>query len=235
MGIITSVVELLRQADFSAEEAYPGRKYPLITAPVAAVHLEKADRAKGMVTVGVEILCPESFGGVFCEREAVRAMEALHRAGAVCTQNGCRYEGLPRVNAVTLLAEFPWVAQNESGAELRFKTFTWPNQPEEYREEWVRQPVYVRNGAGNDVFSGMGPAKRVITGSGIFFGTSAHNDFKALAALFEETGTGELIHPVYGSRTVYFTGLELRENTRRDYVAYSFEFTEADANGAIPQ
>lgn len=235
MGIITSVVEMLRQADFSVEEAYPGRKYPLITEPVAAVHLEKADRAKGMVTIGVDILCPESFGGVFCEEEALRAVEVLHRAGAACILDGCRHNGLARLNSVRILAELPWNSGDEEQESLKFKTFTWPNQPEEYREEWVREPVYVRSGAGNDVFSGMGPAKRVITGSGVFFGTDAHNDFKALEALFEETGTGTLIHPFYGSRMVYFTGLELRENTRRDYAAYSFEFTEADEAGTIPK
>ena len=235
MGIITSVVELLRQADFSAEEAYPGRKYPLITEPVAAVHLEKADRAKGMVTIGVEILCPESFGGVFCEREALRAMEALHRAGAVCTQEGCRYNGLARIYSVSILAELPWADEGEDGERLQFKTFIWPQQPEEYREEFLREPVYVKNGAGDSVFSGMGPMKRVIVGSGAFRGADAYTNFGALAALFAENGTGTLIHPAFGSRTVYFTGLQLHQSPRRDYVAYSFEFTEADADGAIPK
>ena len=54
-------------------------------------------------------------------------------------------------------------------------------------------------------------------------------------ALFADSGTGTLIHPDFGSRTVYFTGLQLHQSPRRDYVAYSFEFTEADADGAIPK
>lgn len=235
MGILTKVLTLLRQGDFSAEAAFPGRQFPVITGPVAAVHLEKADRAGDTVTVGVSILCPESCGGVFCEEEALRAMEILHRAGAACVQNGCTYNGLVRAYEVELLADFPWEADIEGEEMVRFKTFTWPNPPAQYREEWVREPVYVKNGAGDSVFSGMGPAKRVITGSGAFFGTDAHTNFGALGALFTEDSTGTLTHPLYGSRTVYFTGLELCQNTRRDYVSYSFEFTEADSDGKIPK
>ena len=120
-------------------------------------------------------------------------------------------------------------------SNLFFRGYVWPQNPETYRQSFVREPVYVRNGAGNDVFSGMGPMKRVILGSGAFRGADAYTNFGALAALFADSGTGTLIHPAFGSRTVYFTGLQLRQSPRRDYVAYSFEFTEADTDGAIPK
>ena len=235
MGILEMVADRLRPADFLAEAAFPGRKYPVIGEPVAAVHLHKADRVRGTVTVEVSILCPESYGGVFCEEEALRAVEVLHRAGAVCTQEGCRYNGLARIYSVSILAELPWADEGAAGDRLQFKTFIWPQQPEEYREEFLREPVYVKNGAGDSVFSGMGPMKRVILGSGAFRGADAYTNFGSLAALFAENGTGTLIHPTFGSRTVYFTGLQLHQSPRRDYVAYSFEFTEADADGAIPK
>ena len=118
---------------------------------------------------------------------------------------------------------------------MRFSTFTWPNNPETYREDLRREAVYVKENDGDTVFSGMGPAKRVITGSGAFYGAKAYEDFSALAALFAESERGELVHPVSGTRTVYFTGLQMNQSPRADYVAYSFEFTEADANGAIPK
>ena len=119
--------------------------------------------------------------------------------------------------------------------KLKFKTFTWPTNPETYREEWVREAVYVKEDDGDTVFSGMGPAKRVITGSGAFYGSDAYADFRTLAALFSEATADTLTHPVFGDRTVYFTGLQMTQSPGADYVAYSFEFTEADDQGAIPK
>lgn len=119
--------------------------------------------------------------------------------------------------------------------KLKFKTFTWPVNPEVYHEDFVRDALYARTDDGDSVFSGMGPMKRVITGSGAFFGTDAYTNFNALAALFGEKTHGVLIHPVCGERTVYFTKLQMSQSPRADYVAYSFEFTEADADGVIPK
>lgn len=117
---------------------------------------------------------------------------------------------------------------------MTFKTFTWPNNPEKYREELVREPIHVKNGV-YWTFYGMREAKRVITGSGAFFGPKAYENFKALATLFSDTEAGTLTHPVWGSRKVYFTALELTQSIKPEYVAYSFEFREADENGSLPR
>lgn len=119
--------------------------------------------------------------------------------------------------------------------KLSFKDFTWPTNPEEYHEDFAREACYDKNAAGDSVFSGMGPMKRVITGSGAFFGVDAYTDFARLAALFAQSSTGTLTHPVFGERTVYFTKLKMRQSPKSDYIAYSFAFTEADADGAIPK
>ena len=118
--------------------------------------------------------------------------------------------------------------------KMTFKTFTWPNNPEKYREELVRESIHVKNGVYWNYY-GMQPAKRVITGSGAFFGPNAVADFKALAALFADSEAGTLTHPVFGERNVCFMALELEQSVKPEYVAYSFEFREADADGAIPQ
>jgi prophage DNA circulation protein len=118
--------------------------------------------------------------------------------------------------------------------KLKFKTFIWPANPEIYREELVREAQYVKDD-GDSVFSGMGPMKRVISGSGAFTGSGAYTSFSALAALFSDTQPGLLVHPVFGNRTVFFTGLEMTQSPQKDYVAYSFSFTETDANGAVPK
>ena len=119
--------------------------------------------------------------------------------------------------------------------KLIFKTFTWPINPEVYQEDYVRDPVYAKTDDGSSVFSGMGPMKRVITGSGAFFGTDASTNFTELSKLFESAESGTLTHPVWGTRTVYFTKLQMTQSPKSDYVAYSFEFAEADEEGAIPK
>lgn len=119
--------------------------------------------------------------------------------------------------------------------KLKFKTFTWPINPETCQESFRREPIYSKTSGGQSVFSGMGAMKRVITGSGAFLGAGAYSTFQRLSALFAEPAMGTLTHPVWGERTVYFTELQAIQTPKKDYVAYSFTFTEADAEGAIPE
>lgn len=119
--------------------------------------------------------------------------------------------------------------------KLKYKTFLWPQNPHTYREEFLREPVYVKDELGETVFAGMGPMKRTVTGEGVFFGSAAYETFRNLAALFGESSVGTLIHPLWGSRNVWFTGLELTQEPKEDWVSYRFTFREADSNGEIPQ
>ena len=80
---------------------------------------------------------------------------------------------------------------------LSFKTFVWPHNPRVYQEEYSRQPQYVTED-GVSLFEGMGEMKRIITGSGVFFGENAVERFQALAELFESDEPGDLRHPVWG-------------------------------------
>ena len=114
ISILEWVLRRLREADFQADVAYPGQKYPLITEPIAAVHIEKVDRANMTVTVEVNIICPAAIGGTACEVEALRATEALRWAGAVCIQNGCTYDGISQVYMVSVLATFTGITEAES-------------------------------------------------------------------------------------------------------------------------
>lgn len=105
------VLRLLRQENFTADIAYPGQKYPVLTEPVAAVHLEKVDRANLTVTVEVNIICPVSLGGGTCEIEALRATEVLRWSGATCVQQGCKYDGVAQVYVVAILATFTAITE----------------------------------------------------------------------------------------------------------------------------
>lgn len=114
ISILELVLRRLRQAGFNADVAFPGQKYPRVTEPVAAVHIEKVDRAGMTVTVEVSILCPAAMGGTACELEALRATEALQWAGAVCIQNGCSYDGIAQVYVVQILATFMGVTEADT-------------------------------------------------------------------------------------------------------------------------
>ncbi len=119
--------------------------------------------------------------------------------------------------------------------KLSYKTFVWPNNPHTYQEEAIREGKYSKDDAGNDVFEGMGYLKRIITGSGAFFGKTAVADFQRLATLFNETSPGNLEHPLWGIRHCYFTGLEMTQEPKENYIAYKFTFQEAFANGYLPK
>ncbi len=106
ISILELVLRRLREENFIADVAFPGQKFPLITEPVAAVHIDKVDRANLTVTVEVSIICPAALGGTHCEVEALRATEVLRWAGATCIQHGCEYDGLAQVYVVNILATF---------------------------------------------------------------------------------------------------------------------------------
>lgn len=113
ISILEMVLRLLRQEDFVADIAYLGQKYPVLTEPVAAVHLEKVDRANLTVTVEISIICPASMGGGVCELEALRATEVLRWNGATCVQNGCKYDGVAQVYVVSVLATFTGMTEED--------------------------------------------------------------------------------------------------------------------------
>lgn len=118
---------------------------------------------------------------------------------------------------------------------LIYRGWIWPQNPENFQMAALREPVYAKDTDGNSYFSGMGPVKRTVTGSGAFFGDTAYADFQELLKIFDFGDCAKLIHPIWGSYRMYFTELELTQEPRADYVAYKFEFREADDDEAIPQ
>ncbi len=115
-SILELVLRRLREDGFTADVAFPGQKYPQITDTVAAVHIEKVDRANLQVTMEINIICPASMGGTACEVQALRATEVLRWAGAVCVQNGCTYDGIAQVYVVSVLATFTGITEADDCA-----------------------------------------------------------------------------------------------------------------------
>lgn len=129
ISILELVLRRLREANFLADVAFPGQKFPVIRSPVAAVHIEKVDRANLTVTVEVDIICPAELGGTHCEVEALRATEVLCEVGADCIQNGCEYNGLTQVYVVRILATFTCITQaDDCTMGPGFRVFVKGNQ-----------------------------------------------------------------------------------------------------------
>ena len=119
--------------------------------------------------------------------------------------------------------------------KLSYKTFVWPVNPHTYREDTSREGRYDKDDGGNDVFLGMGYKKSIITCTGAFFGDTAVEEFRKLQTLFDDAIPGNLEHPLWGIRYCYFTGLELTQEPKSNYVAYKAEFRLAQTNGYLPK
>lgn len=111
-------------------------------------------------------------------------------------------------------------------APMRFKNFVWPHNPRVYTIAFERRLAVHKIPFGRHQIQSLGQTRRVLRGEGEFVGEGAYDTFKDLASLFYEETPGVLFHPVWATTTAWFAALELRQEPRRDYVAYSFEFWE---------
>lgn len=109
---------------------------------------------------------------------------------------------------------------------MRYKSFVWPHNPKTYAVQYRRKTAAHQVPQGLYVLQEIGPCARMMTGEGEFFGKGAYETFQALAAVFEEKGSGRLEHPVWKPTQAFFTELELLQQPREDYVAYRFTFEE---------
>lgn len=110
---------------------------------------------------------------------------------------------------------------------MRYKNFTWPNNPRTYTIEYRRFMGNHKVPYGRYHLEDMGLTRRVMKGEGEFIGEDAYDQFKALATEFYSEGPGPLIHPVWQGSNAYFVELSLSQEPRRDYVRYTFTFWES--------
>ena len=118
---------------------------------------------------------------------------------------------------------------------MKFRMFTWPDNPEEFGISAHCIPSYVPNSVGGYDYIGLSPMVRVFTGRGVFCGKDANQRFNALAVIMAPGKEGELIHPVWGKTTAYLTDLVMEQESRPEHIVYSFTFRETDETGCIPR
>ena len=115
---------------------------------------------------------------------------------------------------------------------MRFKDYTWPHNPECYLAEYRREIAARKVPFGKTVMQDLGETWQILRGEGTFAGFGAYEEFRKLAAVFQQGGPGLLIHPIWPVAEAYFVALRLREEPLPDYVHYEFEFWET--TGAAP-
>ena len=113
---------------------------------------------------------------------------------------------------------------------MRFKDYTWPHNPEVYVVERQRRLAVHPVPFGRCVIQDLGSGYQVLRGEGVFAGENAYEQFRQLAAVFREGGSGLLVHPVWQTERAWFASLTVTEEPLPDYVRYRFEFWE-DWNG----
>lgn len=106
MGLVKDVVTALKAAGIRAEEAWPGKRMPAITEPVAAVFMEQVDDTAQTACVQIQILSPEALGGGPCETAAETAADAAGALGAACLREACQFDASTDCYRVAITAAF---------------------------------------------------------------------------------------------------------------------------------
>lgn len=108
---------------------------------------------------------------------------------------------------------------------MRYKEFTWPHNPETYQVERPQTGGGPPRSPSGDMFCRIwGPHGRVLEGEGTFAGKDAYATFRTLEQVFDQSGPGLLVHPVWPASSAYFVTLELTEEPLPDFVRYRFAF-----------
>ena len=76
-------------------------------------------------------------------------------------------------------------------SSMRYKNYTWPHNPETFVVEYRRQMAAHKVPFGGCVLQDLGVNCRILRGEGEFAGPGAYEEFKALAAVFQEPGAGD--------------------------------------------
>ena len=116
---------------------------------------------------------------------------------------------------------------------MRYKSFTWPNDPRTYTLSCQRQTALHKIPMGGFVVQDLVRTGTVMRGEGEFFGPNAYDSFRRLLQMFQQQDAGLLLHPMWQTGNAYFTQLRLTQEPRRDYVAYAFEFCEGSGGGVL--
>ena len=109
---------------------------------------------------------------------------------------------------------------------MRYKDYVFPQNPARLEIAVENQLAGAHCPGYGPVYQALGPARRIITGEGDFFGPGAEEDYRALERLFFEEGPGMLFLPTMVPVRAYFTRLSYLGQGDGAIIRYGFQFVE---------
>ena len=109
---------------------------------------------------------------------------------------------------------------------MKFKNYVWPHNPSTINISVKRDLKEVFLPFKGSIIQDYGIEKRIVSGSGQFFGDDCIEQFNSLFFLFKQGGKGFLSLPGMDSFLAVFKELELVEISMPNILTYDFEFWE---------
>ena len=109
---------------------------------------------------------------------------------------------------------------------MKFKNYVWPHNPSTINVSVKRDLKEVMIPFKGSVIQDYGREKRIVSGSGQFFGDDCIEQFDSLFFVFKQGGRGYLSLPGMDSFLAAFKELKLVGNSMPNVLTYSFEFWE---------
>lgn len=116
---------------------------------------------------------------------------------------------------------------------MRFREFTWRDNPVSLRVTSVRQLVEASVPYGESRAEDLGRRARRITGEGYFSGEDCMENWNGLQAAFFQKGPGMLQLPGVPPFWAWMDSLELIGAQGKNLVRYAFSFTEWEGKAAF--
>lgn len=109
---------------------------------------------------------------------------------------------------------------------MKFKNYVWPHNPSTINVSVKRDLKEVMIPFKGSVIQDYGREKRIVSGSGQFFGDDCIEQFDSLFFVFKQGGRGYLSLPGMDSFLAVFKELKLVGNSMPNVLTYNFEFWE---------
>lgn len=109
---------------------------------------------------------------------------------------------------------------------MRFGDYIWPHNPENLSISSLRNVKELSLPFAGSVFQDYGRNKRIVKGTGEFFGEKCSNQFEELFYVYNEGNQNILYIPGIAQFNALFKNLEITCNTIPNLIIYKFEFWE---------
>lgn len=109
---------------------------------------------------------------------------------------------------------------------MKFKSYIWPHNPSTIDISVKRDLKEIMIPFRGSIVQDYGREKRIVSGTGQFFGEDCIKQFESLFLVFKQGGSGYLSLPEMDSFLAIFKELELTESSLPNVLNYNFEFWE---------